>query len=126
METAPKTTKPKPTRWWPAVMIVSGFALAVALICLSASEDQANRVLAILSATALASILLVMWMLFFSRLAKRNGTRQQAGGKKKFHPCQKLCRHERELTRLPGQDQRLGGSMTGGVGAVAGEGSGRA
>ena len=61
-----------------------------------------------------------------ARLAKRNGTRQQAGGKKKFHPCQKLCRHERELTRLPGQDQRLGESMTGGVGAVAGEGSGRA
>ena len=71
METAPKTTKPKPTRWWPAVLIVGGFALAVALIWSSASEDQANRVLAILSATALASILLLTWMLFFSRLAKR-------------------------------------------------------
>ena len=35
-------------------MIVGGFALAVALIWSSASEDQANRVLAILSATALA------------------------------------------------------------------------
>ena len=52
-------------------MIVGGFALAVALIWSSASEDQANRVLAILSATALASILLVTWVLFFSRLAKR-------------------------------------------------------
>ena len=52
-------------------MIVGGFALAVALIWSSASEDQANRVLAILSATALASILLLTWMLFFSRLAKR-------------------------------------------------------
>ena len=52
-------------------MIVGGFAFAVALIWSGASEDQAIRVLAILSATALASILLVMWMLFFSRLAKR-------------------------------------------------------
>ena len=52
-------------------MIVGGFAFAVALIWSGASEDQANRVLAILSATALASILLVTWMLFFSRLAKR-------------------------------------------------------
>ena len=60
------------------------------------------------------------------RLAKRNGTGQKGGGEKKFQPCQKLCRHKRELTRLPGQDQRLGESMTGGVGAVAGEGSGRA
>jgi outer membrane protein assembly factor BamB len=52
-------------------MILGGFSLAVALIWSSASEDQANRVLAILSATALASILLLTWMLFFSRLAKR-------------------------------------------------------
>ena len=71
METTQKTTKPKPTRWWPAVIIVGGFALTLALIWSTGSEDQANRVLTILSATTLTSILLVTWMLFFSRLAKR-------------------------------------------------------
>ena len=71
METTQKTTKPKPIRWWPAVIIVGGFALTLALIWSTGSENQANRVLTILSATTLTSILLVTWMLFFSRLAKR-------------------------------------------------------
>ena len=71
MDSVKKTTKPKPTRWWPAVIITVVFALTLGLIWSTGSEDQANRVLTILSATTLTSILLLTWMLFFSRLTKR-------------------------------------------------------
>ena len=71
MDSVKKTTKPKPTRWWPAVIITVVFALTLGLIWSTGSEDQANRVLTILSATTLTSILLLTWMLFFSPLAKR-------------------------------------------------------
>ena len=79
METAQKTTKPKPTRWWPAVIIVVGFALTLGLIWSTGSEDQANQVIIILSATALTSILLLTWMLFFSRLPKHTRLRNFGG-----------------------------------------------
>ena len=60
-----------------------------------------------------------------ARLAKRNDTCQQVDGKKVFYPRWKLSPHARDVTRPLGQDQRLGEPTTGGVGAVAGGGTGR-
>ena len=58
MDSVKKTTKRKPTRWWPAVIIVVGFALTLGLIWFTGSEDQANQMIIILSAITLTSILL--------------------------------------------------------------------
>ena len=79
MDSVKKTIKPKPTRWWPAVIIVVGFTLTLGLIWSTGSEDQANQVIIILSATALTSILLLTWMLFFSRLPKHTRLRNFGG-----------------------------------------------
>ena len=71
MEKNKITSKPKPTRWWPAIVILGVFALTLGLVLYAMSEDQASRALTILGATTLTSILLLAWMLFFSRLPKR-------------------------------------------------------
>ena len=79
MDSVKKTTKRKPTRWWPAVIIVVGFVLTLGLIWFTGSEDQANQMIIILSAITLTSILLLTWMLFFSRLPRRTRLRNFGG-----------------------------------------------
>ena len=79
MNSVKKTTKRKPTRWWPAVIIVVGFALTLGLIWFTGSEDKANQMIIILSAITLTSILLLAWMLFFSRLPRRTRLRNFGG-----------------------------------------------
>ena len=79
MDSVKKTTKRKPTRWWPAVIIVVGFALTLGLIWFTGSEDKANQMIIILSAITLTSILLLAWMLFFSRLPRRTRLRNFGG-----------------------------------------------
>ena len=79
MDSVKKTTKRKPTRWWPAVIIVVGFAFTLGLIWFTGSEDKANQMIIILSAITLTSILLLAWMLFFSRLPWRTRLRNFGG-----------------------------------------------
>ena len=79
MDSVKKITKQKPTRWWPAVIIVVGFALTLGLVWFTGSEDQANQMIIILSAITLTSILLLTWMLFFSRLPRRTRLRNFGG-----------------------------------------------
>ena len=71
LETEKNSPKPKPTRWWPAVVVIAGFALALAVIWSTGGDNQQYRVLRTLSAISISSLLLVAWALFFSRLAKR-------------------------------------------------------
>ena len=71
LETEKNSPKSKPTRWWPAVVVIAGFALALAVIWSTGGDNQQYRVLRTLSAISISSLLLVAWALFFSRLAKR-------------------------------------------------------
>ena len=79
MDTVKKIIKRKPTRWWPAVIIVVGFAFTLGLIWFTGSEDKANQMIIILSAITLTSILLLAWVLFFSRLPWRTRLRNFGG-----------------------------------------------
>ena len=71
LETDKNTPKSNPTRWWPAVVVIAGFALALAVIWSTGENNQQYRVLRTLAAISISSLLLVTWVLFFSRLAKR-------------------------------------------------------
>ena len=71
METHKNTPKSKATRWWPAVVVIAGFALALAFTWSTGENNQQYRVLRTLAAISISSLLLVTWALFFSRLAKR-------------------------------------------------------
>ncbi|MDB4712924.1 PQQ-like beta-propeller repeat protein, partial [bacterium] len=71
LETEKNNPKSKSTRWWPAVVIVAGFALALAFIWTTGENNQQYRVLRTLAAISIFSLLIVTWALFFSRLAKR-------------------------------------------------------
>ena len=71
METHKNSPKSKATRWWPAVVVIAGFALALAVIWSTGGDNQQYRVLRTLTAISISSLLLVAWALFFSRLAKR-------------------------------------------------------
>ncbi|MEO1862733.1 MAG: PQQ-binding-like beta-propeller repeat protein [Verrucomicrobiia bacterium] len=71
METHKNTPKSKATRWWPAVVVIAGFALALVIIWSTGGDNQQYRVLRTLAAISISSLLLVAWALFFSRLAKR-------------------------------------------------------
>ena len=71
LETDKNTPKSNPTRWWPAVVVIAGFALALAVIWSTGENNQQYRVLRTLAAISISSLLLVAWVLFFSRLAKR-------------------------------------------------------
>ncbi|MBT6660995.1 MAG: PQQ-like beta-propeller repeat protein [Verrucomicrobia bacterium] len=71
MKTQKNTPHPKPTRWWPAVVIIAGFALALAVIWATGSDNQQYRVLRTLTAISVSTLLIVAWALFFSRLLKR-------------------------------------------------------
>ncbi len=71
METEKNSPKSKPARWWPAVVVIAGFALALAVIWSTGGDNQQYRVLRTLTAISISSLLLVAWALFFSRLAKR-------------------------------------------------------
>ena len=71
MKTSKNNPQPKPTRWWPAVVIIAGFALALAVIWATGSDNQQYRVLRTLAAISVSTLLIVAWALFFSRLAKR-------------------------------------------------------
>ena len=71
MENQKNNPKSKPTRWWPAVVVIVGFTLALAVIWSTGGDNQQYRVLRTLSAISIATLLIVAWALFFSRLAKR-------------------------------------------------------
>ena len=71
MKTQKNNPQPKPTRWWPAVVIIAGFALALAGIWATGSDNQQYRVLRTLTAISVSTLLIVAWALFFSRLLKR-------------------------------------------------------
>ena len=71
IETEKNSPKPKSTRWWPAVVFVAGFTLALAVIWSTGENNQQYRVLRTLAAISIFSLLIVTWALFFSRLAKR-------------------------------------------------------
>ena len=71
LETEKNSPKPKSTRWWPAVVVIAGFALALAVTWSTGENNQQYRVLRTLAAISISSLLLVTWALFFSRLAKR-------------------------------------------------------
>ena len=71
MKTPKNNTQPKAPRWWPAVVIIAGFALALAVIWATGSDNQQYRVLRTLTAISVSTLLIVAWALFFSRLAKR-------------------------------------------------------
>ncbi len=71
METQKNSPKSKVTRWWPAVVVIAGFALALAVIWSAGGDNQQYRVLRTLAAISISSLLLAAWALFFSRLAKR-------------------------------------------------------
>ena len=71
MKTQKNNPQPKPPRWWPAVVIIAGFALALAVIWATGSDNQQYRVLRTLTAISVSTLLIVAWALFFSRLAKR-------------------------------------------------------
>ena len=71
METHKNTPKSKATRWWPAVVVIAGFALALAVTWSTGENNQQYRVLRTLAAISISSLLLVTWALFFSRLPKR-------------------------------------------------------
>ncbi len=71
METHKNCPKSKTTRWWPAVVVIAGLALALAVIWSTGGDNQQYRVLRTLAAISISSLLLVAWALFFSRLAKR-------------------------------------------------------
>ena len=71
LETEKNNPKSKSTRWWPAVVVVAGFALALAFIWTTGENNQQYRVLRTLAAISIFSLLIVTWALFFSRLAKR-------------------------------------------------------
>jgi len=71
METHKNSPKSKATRWWPAVVVIAGFALALVIIWSTGGDNQQYRVLRTLAAISISSLLLVAWALFFSRLAKR-------------------------------------------------------
>ncbi len=58
-------------RWWPAVVIIGGFTLALTVIWSTGGDNQQDRVLRTLSGITITTILLVAWALLFSRLAKR-------------------------------------------------------
>jgi len=71
MNTPKNSPQPKAPRWWPAVVIIAGFALALAIIWATGSDNQQYRVLRTLTAISVSTLLIVAWALFFSRLAKR-------------------------------------------------------
>ncbi len=71
METQKNSPKSKVTRWWPAVVVIAGFALALAVIWSTGGDNQQYRVLRTLAAISISSLLLAAWARFFSRLAKR-------------------------------------------------------
>ena len=71
MKTPKNKPQPKPPRWWPAVVIIAGFALALVVIWATGSDNQQYRVLRTLTAISASTLLIVAWALFFSRLAKR-------------------------------------------------------
>lgn len=69
---------PKP-RWWPALVLVSLAALALVLTWLGEADDNQTRVLRTVAVLLLASLLLLLWLLFFSRLPRHLRTRLFAG-----------------------------------------------
>ena len=71
MESSKNNPKSKPTRWWPVVVVIAGFTLALTVIWSTGGDNQQYRVLRTLTTISIASLLLVAWALFFSRLAKR-------------------------------------------------------
>ena len=71
MKTPKNNSQPKAPRWWPAVVIIAGFALALAVIWATGSDNQQYRVLRTLTAISVSTLLIVAWALFFSRLLKR-------------------------------------------------------
>ena len=71
METEQNSPTKRPTRWWPAVVILIGFFLALIVIWSTGDDNQQFQVLWTLSTILISTILLVAWALFFSRLAKR-------------------------------------------------------
>ena len=70
MEAPQNSQKTRPVRWWPAVIILISFCLAQAVIWSTGGDNQQFRVLRTISAILIAGILLVIWSLLFSRLAK--------------------------------------------------------
>ncbi len=71
MATDQNSKKTRPTRWWPAVVILILFFLALIVIWSTGGDNQQFRVLRTLSTIVIATTLMVAWVLFFSRLAKR-------------------------------------------------------
>ena len=71
METEQNSSTKRPTRWWPAVVILIGFFLSLIFIWSTGDDNQQFQVLWTLSTILISAILLVAWALFFSRLAKR-------------------------------------------------------
>ncbi len=71
METEQNSPTKRPTRWWPAVVILISFFLALIVIRSTGDDNQQFQVLWTLSAILISTILLVSWALFLSRLAKR-------------------------------------------------------
>ena len=71
METDQNSSTKRPTRWWPAVVILIGFFLSLIVIWSTGDDNQQFQVLWTLSTILISTILLVAWALFFSRLAKR-------------------------------------------------------
>lgn len=72
MKTQKNNPQPKSPRWWPAVVIIASFALALAVIWATGSDNQQYRVLRTLTTISVSTLLIVAWALFFSRLAKRS------------------------------------------------------
>jgi outer membrane protein assembly factor BamB len=58
-------------RWWPPVVILTFFALILSVVWSTGGDNQQYRVLRTLSSVLVASLLLIAWALFFSRLSKQ-------------------------------------------------------
>jgi outer membrane protein assembly factor BamB len=71
MENEQNSKKKASIRWWPAVVILTCFCLALAVIWSTGGDNQQFRVLRTIITILIASVLLVTWTLFFSRLTKR-------------------------------------------------------
>jgi outer membrane protein assembly factor BamB len=69
-DSKPSEPNPRP-RLWPAVVICAGLAVALMIIWNTGTDNHQMQVLRTLSSLVIAAVLLLIWVLFLARLAKR-------------------------------------------------------